>query len=127
MPEDLPGLARALRRETCPRRVIDQAVRRIAAETPPPSRVRYVAAVTVALASAMLIGGLQVRSRLEREQQAQRRIQAARQAETALSLIGAALLHAGAQSETVISERALPTLRKGLQTAKDKTIRPAEL
>lgn len=127
MPEDLPRLARALRQETCPRRVIDEAVRRIAAETPPPSRVRYAAAVTVALASAMLLCGLLVRARLEREQQAQRRVQAACQAETALSLIGTALLQAGAQSETLISERALPTLRKGLQTAKDKTIRPTEL
>jgi hypothetical protein len=127
MQDDLPRLAHELRQETCPRRVIDEAMRRIAAETPPPSRVRYAVAVTVVLASAVPICGLLVRSRLGREQQAQRRAQVARQAETALSLIGTALLDADAQSETVISERAIPTLRKGLQTAKDKIIRHTEL
>jgi hypothetical protein len=41
MQEDLSGLASELRKETCPRRVIDGAWRRIAAETPVPRRLRY--------------------------------------------------------------------------------------
>ena len=127
MPEDLPRIASELRQETCPRRVIDEVMRRIAAETPRPGRVRYGVAVAVVLATAVFICGLLVQARLGREQEAQRRVQAARQAETALSLIGTALLRAGAQSETVISERALPTLRQGLQTATDKIVRPIEL
>lgn len=137
MQEDLPGLAHELRQETCPRRVIDEAVRRIAAETPPPSRLRYAIPITLTLAGAALLGGLFFRSRLTgdnagqqpqwAEQQAQRRRQVARQAETALGLIGTVLLDAGAHSETVISDRAIPPLRNGLQTAKNKIIRHTEL
>ena len=132
MQEDLPGLARELRKETCPRRVIDQAWRRIAAETPQPRRLHY-----AALAGAVLLCGLLVRSRLAggnagrqpelAEQQAHGRRQAARQAETALGIIGTVLLDAGAHSETVISERVIPPLRNGLQTAKNKIIRHTEL
>jgi hypothetical protein len=126
MQEDLRQLARELRKETCPRRVIDMAVRTIAAEAPAPSRLHYAFPISLAL----LLCFLQVRSRLTShnayqqpqlvEQQAQSRVQVARQAETALSLIGTALLNASAQSETVISNRAIPPLRNGLQTAKNK-------
>jgi hypothetical protein len=135
MQEDLTGLARELRKETCPRRVIDNAIRRIAAERPQPRRLRY--AIAVALAGAVLLCGLLVRSRLAggnagrqrelAEQQAQVRMQAARQAETALGIIGTVLLDAGAHSETVISDRAIPPLRNGLETAKNKIIRQKEL
>ena len=134
MQEDLPGLARELRKETCPRRVIDEAWRRIAAETPQPRRLRY--AIPLALAGAVLLCGLLVRSRLaggnagrqpELAGQAHGRMQAARQAETALGIIGTVLLDAGAHSETVISDRAIPPLRNGLETAKNKIIRHTEL
>lgn len=137
MQEDLPRLARKLRNERCPRRVIDAAVQRIAAETPPPSRLHYAVPATLVLAGVVLLCSLLVRSHLTGdnagqqrqwvEQQTQRRIQVARQAETALGLIGSVLLDAGAQSETVISDRAIPPLRNGLQTAKDKIIRHTEL
>ena len=135
MQEDLSGLASELRKETCPRRVIDGAWRRIAAETPVPRRLRY--AIPAALATAALLCGLLVWSRLAdgnagrqpqlTEQQAHGRMQAARQAETALGLIGTVLLDAGAHSETVICDRAIPPLRNGLETAKNKIIRHTEL
>jgi hypothetical protein len=54
-------------------------------------------------------------------------MQAARQAETALGLIGTVLLDAGAHSETVICDRAIPPLCNGLETAKNKIIRHTEL
>ena len=137
MQEDLPRLARELRKETCPRRVIAEAVRRIAVEAPSPSGLRYALPAMVTLAGAVLLCGLVVRSRLagERagqqpqlpEQQAQRRMQIARQAETALDLIGTALIDAGAHSETVIADHAIPPLRNGLQTAKNKIIHHTEL
>ena len=135
MQEDLKGLANELRKETCPQQVIDEALRRIAAETPKPSRLRY--AIPLALAAAVLLCGLFVRSRLaggnagrQRElaqQPAHSRMQAARQAETALGIIGTVLLDAGAHSESVISDRAIPPLRNGLETAKNKIIRHTEL
>jgi len=135
MQEDLPGLARELRKETCPQRVIDGALRRIAAETPPPRRLRY--AISAALAGAVLLCGLLVRWRPAdgnvggqpelAEQQAQGRMLAARQAETALGLIGTVLVDAGAHSETLICDRAIPPLRNGLETAKNKIIRHTEL
>jgi len=54
-------------------------------------------------------------------------MQVAREAETALGLIGTVLLDAGAHSETVISDRAVRPLRNALQTAKNRIIRHTEL
>jgi anti-sigma factor RsiW len=135
MQEDLSELAHELRKETCPQRVIDEALRKIAAETPRPSWLRY--AIPAALAGAVLLCGLVVRSRLTgwnagrqpevAQQQASGRMQVARQTETALGIIGTVLLHAGAHSETVISDRAIPPLRNGLETAKNKIVRHTEL
>lgn len=135
MQEDLPGLARELRKETCPQRVIDAALRQIAAETRPPSRLRYV--IPVALAGMVLLCGLLVRWRptgenLQRqpvriEQQEHGTAQVAREAERALDLFGTVLLDAGARSETVISERAMPPLRRGFDTAKNKIIHHTKL
>jgi len=135
MQEDLRELTRALRNESCPRRVIDGALRRIEAERPQPGWLPY--AITGALAALVFVCGLLVWSRLEggkagrqremAEQQAHARKQAARQAETALGIIGTVLLDAGAHSETVISDRAIPPLRNGLETAKNKIIRHTEL
>jgi len=134
MQEDLSELAHELRKETCPQRVIDKAWRSIGAETPRPSWLRY--AIPAALAGAVLCG-LVVRSRLTggnagrqpevAQQQASGRMQVARQTETALGIIGTVLLHAGAHSETVISDRAIPPLRNGLETAKNKIVRHTEL
>jgi hypothetical protein len=136
MQEDLPRLTRELRNETCPRRVIDGALRRIAAETPPPSRLRYAIPVTLGFAGAVLLGSLFLRWGLKSdkagqppqlvEQLAQRRSQVAREAETALGVIGVVLLEAGSHSETVISDHAISPLRNGLQTAKTKIIRHTE-
>jgi hypothetical protein len=136
MQEDLPGLARELRKETCPQRVIDEVLRRIAAEAPPPRRLRFV--IPVALAGVVLLCGLLLvwwrptggRARRQPElakQQIHGPTQVAREAETALGLIGTALLHAGAHSETVISDRAIPPLRRGFDTARNKIIRHKEL
>ena len=135
MQENLKRLASELRKETCPQQVIDETWRRIAAETPQRSWLRY--AIPLALAGAVLLCGLLAWSRLaggnsgrQRElaqQQADSRVQTARQAETALGIIGTVLLDAGAHSETVISDRAIPPLRNGLETAKNKIIRHTEL
>ena len=135
MQKDLTRLTRELRKETCPQRVIDNALRRIAAETPPTSPLRY--AVPVILAGAVLVGALLLRSWVngnndarDREwvqQQAQHRVQVARQAETALALIGTALLDAGIHSETALSDHAIPPVRNGLETAKNKLLRRTEL
>jgi len=77
----------------------------------------------------VILCGLLVRSRQTEtaQQQAQRRMQVARQTETALGLIGTLLLDAGAHSETVICDRGIPPLRNGLETAKNKVIRHTEL
>ena len=133
MQEHLPRLTRELRKETCPRRVIDEALRRIAAERPPRGLSRYAIPATLALTGAVLLCGLLVRSRLAGntagqqpqwvEQQAQHRRQAARQAEAALGFIGSVVLHAVARSETVISDHALSPLHNGLGTATNNIVR----
>ena len=135
MQEDLPGLARELRKETCPRRVIDATLRRIAAETPPPSRLRY--ALPVALASLVVFCALLVVRRPVTgndrppqrlaAQQAYAPAGVAREAEGALQLIGTVLVDAGAHSKSVISERAIPPLRNGFETARNKIIHHTEL
>ncbi|HZR19970.1 MAG TPA: hypothetical protein VFE51_21985 [Verrucomicrobiae bacterium] len=135
MQEDLPGLVRELSKETCPRRVIDGALRRIAAETPGPGWLRP--AIPMALAGAVLLGALFIRYQPAdgnaghqpelAAQQPHGRMQSAREAETALGLIGTVLLDAGAHSQTVIWDRAIPPLRNGIETAKNKIIRHTEL
>ena len=140
MQEDLPpGLAREvheLRKETCPQRVIDETLRRIAAETPPRRRLRY--AIPVAFAGIVLVCGLMLarwrpaggnagRQPELAAQQTHARMQAARDVETALGLIGTALLDASARSETVVSDPAIPPLQHGFDTAKNKISRHTQL
>jgi hypothetical protein len=148
MQEDLPpGLARELReelrKETCPQRVIDEAYRKIAEETArgdarPTCRLRYV--VPVALAALVLLCGLLLArwrpaganathepELAEQQSPGRARTQVARETKTALALLGTALLDAGARSESVVSDRAIPPLQHGFDTAKDKIIRHTQL
>ena len=142
MQEDLPpGLAREvreeLRKEICPQRVIDEARRKIAAETPPPGRLRYVIPVAfacIALLCGLLLarwrlagGNAKPQTELVEQQTRHSPTQVARETKTALALIGTALLDAGARSETVVSDRAIPPLQHGFDTAKDKIIRHTQL
>jgi hypothetical protein len=142
-----PGLARELRdelrKETCPQRVIDDARRKIAAETggasvPASRRLRYV--IPAAFAGMVLLCGLllarwrpaggnatQQPELAEQQTHGHSPTQVARETKTALALIGTALLDAGARSETAVSDRAIPPLQHGFDTAKDKIIRHAQL
>ena len=54
MDKDLQQLARELRNETCPQRVLDEVARRISAQAPPPIRFRYV--IAVAVAASVVVG-----------------------------------------------------------------------
>jgi hypothetical protein len=148
MQEDIPpGLEREireLRKETCPQRVIDEARRKIAAETGGASvlpragstashGLRYV--IPGALACiALLCGVLLARWRPAGgdatpppELAEQQTHQAADEVETALGLIGTALLDASARSETVVSDRAIAPLQHGFDTARDKIINHTQL
>ena len=135
MQEDLSRLARKLRKETCPRRVIDGALHRIAAETPQPTWLSYT--IPAGLVATVLLCALLVRLRTAdgnagrqpelAEQQARIRMQSVRQTETALGLIGTVLLNAGMHSETLICDRAIAPLSNGIETAKNKIIRHTEL
>jgi hypothetical protein len=134
MQEDLKQLARELRQETCPRRVIDEATRKIAIETAPPSRLR--SALLVLFAGLLVLGGLVIQRRLasrnaglptQLAEQDAGGAQIARQAEGALAIIGTVLRDAGAQSEAVISDRAIPPVRNGLETSWNKIIHQTEL
>jgi hypothetical protein len=134
MDENLPRLVRELRQETCPQRVFDEIARRIAAQASRRRRFRYGIPATATI--LVLLCGLAVwrgpqRGNNERqaklaEQAALDRRQIARQTEGALGLLGSILLDAGAHSETVIFNRAVPPLRNGLETAKNKIIHPIE-
>ena len=127
MPQDLSQLTRELQRETCPRRVLDAVQQRIVVEAASPGWLRQailVAAVALVLACAVSLWQWETRMA---QRAALRRGEVARQAEGALGLVGALLAHASAQSEKVISDRAVPPLRNSFQTAKNKIIRHIEL
>src|ERR1051326_3962780 len=135
MQEDLSRLARELRKETCPPRVIHEARQRISSETRLRPRLRL--AIPMVLAGSLLLFGLLICWRLADAragrrtewvaQRARHRMEIARQAETALGLFGAVLQDAGSHSEAVISDRAIPPLRNGLENAKNRIIRHTKL
>jgi hypothetical protein len=125
MDENLKRLARELRNETCPQRVLDEVARRIPRRAPSPLRLKIaVAAIAAAVALAAL-------SRWPADRNTRPQLnsgtpvavdsaQAARQAKLALECIGAVLRDAGARSEKVILQEAVPPLRNSLQTAENK-------
>jgi hypothetical protein len=134
MDENLLGLARELRKETCPQRVLDEVARRICAQVSPRSPLRY--GIPVAVAGAVLLCGLAVwrwptGGSVERHPKLVAvatldRAQIAQQAEGALGFIGGILLDATTHSQTVIFNRAVPPLRNSLEIAKNKIIHRIE-
>jgi hypothetical protein len=135
MHEDLQQLARELRKETCPQRVLDEVARRISTQTPRPNRFPY--AIAAALAAAVVLcgiallrwpsGGNSQRSSELAERQAIERVQIARQAEGTLAYVGQVMVHASAHSEQVILNRAVPQLRNSFETAKNKIMNRIDL
>ena len=135
MPRDVSRLARELKKETCPRRVLDGVRHRIAAQKSPPARMGL--AIPFAVAGLVLLGSLSVwrwqavenardLARLvERENLDHART--TRQAKDALGLLGSVLADAGADAGRIISDRAVPPLRDSLELAKNKIIKHTEL
>jgi hypothetical protein len=133
MHEDLQELARELRKETCPQRVLDEVARRISEQTP--RRFRY--AIAAALAASVALCGIALwrwpggRGSQRAPEVAQKegidRVLVARQAEGTLAYIGQVMVHAGAHSERVILNDAVPQLRNSLETAKNKIMNSIEL
>ena len=137
MDEDLQQLVSELRKETCPQRVLDEVARRISEQTEPPNRFRY--AIATALAALVVLcgiglwrwprgGGSGPQHVPELAQNAPiGREEAARQASGALAYIGQVLLEAGAHSERVILNDAVPQVRNSLETARNKIMNHTEL
>jgi hypothetical protein len=128
MQEDLSRLTNELRKETCPQRVGEEVQRRIAARGPASGWWRQAMPATAAVLVVVCCvwvwrwheGEKARQEAVQAEQAARTRVQIAYQAEGALGLIGSVLASAGAESEKVISERAVPPLRNSLQTANNK-------
>jgi hypothetical protein len=135
MDEDLQQLARELRKETCPERVLDEVARRISAQRPPPNRFRY--RIAAGLAASVALCSIALWRWPSREGSAPApevaskevvdRVQVARQAEGTLEYIGQVMVHASAHSEKVILNDAVPQLRDSFETAKDKLMNHIEL
>jgi len=125
MDENLKRLIEELRNETCPQRVLDEVSRRRQAENVP-ARRQWEIAVIGALAAVVLALALWRRPAGHENSDvapvAMDSAQAAQQAEVALECLGVALRDAGNRSEEVILKTAVPPLRNGLQTAKNKII-----
>jgi hypothetical protein len=135
MHEDLQQLARELRNETCPQRVLDEVARRISAQTPPPNRFRY--RIAVALAASFVLCGVVFlrwpagktapRPSEVAQNEAIDRVQVARQVEGTFAYIGQVMVDASAHSQRVILNEAVPQLRNSFETAKDKIMNHIEL
>ena len=135
MDKDLQQLARELRNETCPQRVLDEVARRISAQAPPPIRFRYV--IAVAVAASVVLCGIALLRWPSRESSAPApqvaskevvdRVQVARQVEGTFAYIGQVMVDAGAHSQRVILNDTVPQLRNSFETAKDKLMNHIEL
>jgi uncharacterized membrane protein len=132
MDEDLQRLARELRSETCPRAVLDRVAQRIARDTPPRQLAHPFA---WAIASLCVLGAITIwQWQARREAQTSTMELAAKtqtdralvvqQTQGALVYIGYALLEAAAHTENALSKEAVPPLRNGFQTVKDKITNP---
>ena len=135
MHEDLQQLARELRKETCPQRVLDEVARRISTQTPPPNRFRYGIAAAVA-ASVVLCGiallqwptrGVSPHASKVAQKEAADRALVAQQVEGTFAYIGQVMVDARAHSEKVILNDAVPQLRNSFETAKNKIMNRIEL
>jgi len=132
---DLQQLARELRKETCPQRVVDEVARRISAQTPPPNRFHY--RIAGGLAALVVLCGFAFWRWPSREGSAPApevaskevvdRVQVARQVEGTFAYIGRVMVDASAHSEKVILNDAVPQLRNSFETAKDKLMNHIEL
>jgi hypothetical protein len=131
----LQQLARVLRKETCPPRVLDEVARRISAQAPPPGRLRY--GIAAALAASVVLCGIALwrwqggRGPQHAPEVAQKeainRVQVARQVEGTFAYIGQVMVDASAHSQRVILNDAVPQLRNSFETAKDKIMNHIEL
>lgn len=135
MQPDLKRIIRELQKETCPQRVRDKVRARISASESSPGRLRF--AIPFAVAGLVLVCCLSVwrwqamqNVRQQASLAAQTKLDHARvvkQAEGALGLLGSVLANAGADSERIISDTAVPPLRDSLEIAKNKIIHYTEL
>ena len=130
MQQDLSQLTRELRKETCPQQVHDEVQRQISARGSARGWLHYAlpaGAAAVVLACCVWIWHWptdgNARLKAESAERASRgRAQTASQAANALEFVGYIMADAGARSEKVISDQAVPPLRNSFQTAKNKII-----
>ncbi len=130
MDDQLQRLVRELRSESCPPQVMDRVAQRIAREKG--LRLRHAWRWAVALMILLVALGawqkqagrnaqrkaavLEVKARADRARVAE-------QTAGALGYIGQALLEVAAQSQDSILKEAVPPLREGLETTKNKMIK----
>lgn len=135
MQQDLSQITRELRKETCPRRVLNKVRGQISAMEGSRGRLPY--ATALALAGVVVVCCFAIwlsqgnknsspQATLVAHPQLDR-AQVANQAEDALALVGSELLEASAHSEKIISDSAVPPLRNSIEIAKNKIINPMEL
>ena len=106
MQPDLPRLIRALKKETCPPRVLDEVQRRLAAERPSLRRLRFaipIATAGLALACCLTVWRWNAVEHARQkaalaELNARERARTVNEAEGALGYVGSVLLQAGAHS-----------------------------
>jgi hypothetical protein len=122
MDDQLQRLVRELRRESCPPEVIDRVAQRITREKGGARRLRSAWAWGVALLALLVGFGTWQRQAVRKEKARGDRMRIAEQTAGALGYVGQVLLEVAAQSQDSILKEAVPPLRDGLQTTKNKVI-----
>lgn len=131
---ELPKLIRQLQEEKCPPRVLDKVAERIARDRRPVRswQPSLVAAVSIAcLLGVLAVWQWQARRKAEilaaelaaEKAQAERAL-VVQQAYQAFGYFGQALLRAAAHTENTLSKEAVPPLRNGFETVKNKVTNP---
>ena len=127
MAKGLKELRQQLRSERCPQQVLERVHAHIAStrRSHRLTQIRWAMATLAVfgIASAMIIHRSNERQQLAHAQVAE--AEAVRQqASGALALLGHQVKEAGEHSGMIILKSSLPSLRKGLRTAKDSIARP---
>jgi hypothetical protein len=123
MDPQLQRLIGELREETCPSAVLERVHDRISREGKAGRTWRYQLGWSMAMVAAVFaIGFWQWHARQEAQRSA--RTLVIQQTYGALALIGQTLLEAAAHTENALLEEAVPPLRNGLETAKNKVTNP---
>jgi hypothetical protein len=122
MDHELQKLIRQLQDEKCPPTVLDQVAQRIAREKTPARPLRSSLAWAVSI--ACLLGAVALWQWQARREARANRALVVQQTQEAFGYIGQALIRAAVHTENTLLKEAVPPLRNGFETVRNKVTNP---